>query len=91
MNKPDLIAKIAVGADVSKVQANRMVETLTGAITEALAAGDHVTLTGFGRFTVISHAERQGRNPRTGETILIPAHKIARFTAGKTLRDVVQS
>lgn len=90
MNKPDLIAKIAVGADVSKIQAHRMVEAFIGAIAEALEAGDHVTLTGFGRFAVASRAERQGRNPRTGEAIRIPAHKVTRFTAGKDLQAAVE-
>ena len=90
MNTTDLIAKVATAAEVSKGQAQRMVETFLDAIAASLAAGDHVTLTGFGRFAVASRAERQGRHPRTGETITIPAHKVARFTVGKDLQEAVE-
>ena len=91
MNTAELIARVATTAEVSRGQAQRMVEGFLDAIAEALAGGDHVTLTGFGRFAVASRAERQGRNPRTGETITIPAHKVAGFTAGKDLQAVVES
>ena len=59
------------------------------AITDALANGETVTLTGFGTFTVRSREARQGRNPRTGESITIAASRIPAFKAGKALRDAV--
>ena len=59
------------------------------AITDALANGETVTLTGFGTFTVRSREARQGRNPRTGESITIAASRVPAFKAGKALRDAV--
>ena len=91
MNKADLIAKVAAAAEVSKAQAQRMVEAFIDAIAEALAVGDHVTLTGFGRFAVAARAARQGRNPRTGEAILIPARQVPRFKAGNRLQEAVEA
>ena len=90
MNKADLIAKVATAAEVSKVQAQRMVDAFIDAVAEALAEGDHVTLTGFGRFAVASRAARQGRHPRTGEAILIPARKVPTFVAGRDLQETVE-
>lgn len=89
MNKSELIDAVAEGADISKAAANRAVDTVIDSITKALQSGDQVTLVGFGTFSVRQRAERTGRNPRTKETITIPASKMPGFKAGKALKDAV--
>ncbi|HET9123033.1 MAG TPA: HU family DNA-binding protein [Acidiferrobacteraceae bacterium] len=89
MNKSELIDKVAEEADLSKASAARAVEATLGNITAALREGDTVNLVGFGTFSVGARPERNGRNPRTGETIVIAASKNPRFKAGKALKDAV--
>lgn len=89
MNKAELIDAIAESADISKAAATRAVDTMIDQITQTLKKGDQVTLVGFGTFTVKSRAARTGRNPRTGETINIPASNNPTFKAGKALKDAV--
>ncbi len=87
MNKTELVAHIAEAADLSKADATRALDAMMESITEALKDGDEVTLIGFGTFKVNSRAAREGRNPRTGETINIAASKVPAFKAGKALKD----
>ncbi|WP_448212284.1 HU family DNA-binding protein [Colwellia sp. MEBiC06753] len=87
MNKSQLVEKIAAGADIPKSAANRALDALTQSIGEALAGGSDVALVGFGSFKVSERAAREGRNPRTGETIQIAAAKVPTFKAGKSLKD----
>ncbi len=89
MNKTDLIEKVAQSAELNKSSASRAVEAIFSAIATTLRQGDNVTLTGFGTFSVASRAARNGRNPRTGETITIAASKNPKFKAGKGLKDAV--
>ena len=89
MNKSELIDAIADEADISKAAAGRALDALTDAITDALKKGDTVSLVGFGTFSVRKRAARTGRNPRTGETIMIKASKNPAFKAGKALKDAV--
>jgi len=89
MNKSELIEAIAKSADLSKADAGRAVDAFVDATTKALKQGDQVSLVGFGTFSVRSRAAREGRNPRTGETIHIPASKSPAFKAGKALKDAV--
>jgi len=89
VNKAELIEAVAEGADISKASATRAVDTMIEKITQALKQGDQVTLVGFGTFTVKERAARTGRNPRTGESINIPASKNPTFKAGKALKDAV--
>ena len=89
MNKGDLIEVVANEAGLSKADATRAVDAAINAITEALKAGKQVSLVGFGTFVVKKRAARQGRNPRTGETIQISASKVPGFKAGKALKDAV--
>lgn len=89
MNKSELIDAVAEGADISRAAANRAVDSMIDSITKALQQGDQVTLVGFGTFSVRQRAERTGRNPRTKETIIIPASKMPGFKAGKALKDAV--
>jgi DNA-binding protein HU-beta len=89
MNKSELIDAIADAADISKAAAGRALDGMTDAITDALKKGDTVSLVGFGTFSVRERAARDGRNPRTGETIKIKASKNPAFKAGKALKDAV--
>ncbi|MCI5452117.1 HU family DNA-binding protein [bacterium] len=85
MNKTELVAKIAEGAGLSKVDAKKALDATLEAITNAVKAGDKVALVGFGTFDVTERAERQGINPATKETITIPAKKVVKFKAGADL------
>jgi DNA-binding protein HU-beta len=89
MNKSELIDAIADAADISKAAAGRALDGMTDAITDALKKGDTVSVVGFGTFSVRERAAREGRNPRTGETIKIKASKNPAFKAGKALKDAV--
>lgn len=85
MNKTELIAKIAEGSGLSKVDAKKALEATLDAITTALKADDKVALIGFGTFSTSERPERQGINPATKETITIPAKKVVKFKAGADL------
>ena len=89
MNKSELIDAIAAQTDLSKSNATKAVDALVDVVTGALKDGDQVTLVGFGTFMVRSREARQGRNPRTGETIKIAASEVPSFKAGKALKDAV--
>ena len=90
INRPQLIDIIAKKGDISKVEAKKALELTLGAITEALATGESITLVGFGTFRVTELAARTGRNPRTGEKMQIGAKKVVRFKAGSDLADKVK-
>lgn len=89
MNKSELIEAIAKEADISKAAASKALEGMINAVTEALKNGDAVTLVGFGTFYVGERAERNGRNPKTGEPLKIAAAKTPKFRPGKTLKDAL--
>lgn len=89
MNKNDLVATVASSTGLSKADAAKAVDSVFASITDALKKGSDVRLVGFGTFSVASRAATQGRNPRTGETITIPASKQPKFKAGKALKDAV--
>ncbi|AAF41611.1 TPA: HU family DNA-binding protein [Neisseria meningitidis] len=89
MNKSELIEAIAQEADISKAAAQKALDATTNAVTTALKQGDTVTLVGFGTFYVGERAERQGRNPKTGEPLTIAAAKTPKFRAGKALKDAL--
>jgi DNA-binding protein HU-beta len=89
VNKNDLVAVVADKGGISKTDASKAVDTTFAAIADALKKRDEVRLVGFGTFTVVDRAASEGRNPRTGETIKIPASKSPKFRPGKALKDVV--
>lgn len=89
MNKNDLIASLADDMDISKADATRAVDSILRIIEKALKKGGEVRLVGFGTFSVVKRKASEGRNPRTGETIKIPASKQPKFKAGKSLKDAV--
>ena len=90
MNKSELIDAVADKAGLSKTDAGRAIESAFEIITRALKKNDKVALVGFGTFTVRKRAARQGRNPKTGAVIKIPAGKTPGFKAGKALKDAVK-
>ena len=89
MNKTELIATVAEKAELSKKDSEKAVNAVFEAITESLKAGDKVALVGFGTFDVKERAERTGKNPRTGEPVVIAATRVPGFKAGKGLTDAV--
>lgn len=88
MNKNDLVNAVT-GTGLSKADAAKAVDAVLDAVTSALSSGDDVRLVGFGTFSVSERKASEGRNPRTGETIQIPASKQPKFKAGKALKDAV--
>lgn len=89
MNKNDLVAAVADDAGLSKADAAKAVDSVFDTITGSLKSGDEVRLVGFGTFTVAQRRASEGRNPRTGEKIQIPASMQPKFKAGKGLKDAV--
>ena len=90
MNKTELINAIAENASLTKKDAGAALDATMKAISDTLASGEDVVLTGFGSFTVRERAAREGRNPQTGETMKIAASKVPAFKAGKALKDAVK-
>lgn len=90
MTKADLVDKIASGVGISKTSANIALNIALDSIRSALKKGQKVSLVGFGTFSVSRRKARRGRNPRTGVEIKIPAMRIPKFTAGKSLKDAVK-
>ena len=89
MNKTELINAVAEKTEISKKDAEAAITAMVDAITEALSQEEKVQLVGFGSFEVKVRAERLGRNPKSGDTIKIPASKTPVFKAGKALKDAV--
>tara|TARA_B110000014_G_scaffold25461_1_gene16185 strand:- start:164 stop:436 length:273 start_codon:yes stop_codon:yes gene_type:complete len=89
MNKAELVDAVASAANLSKADAGRAVDAVTGSIASSLSNGDQVAVVGFGTFSVKHRAARAGRNPRTGEAIQIQASNVPGFKAGKALKDAV--
>ena len=90
MKKSDLSSHVATEASLSTAQASGVVDAVFSAIADALTRDESVTIPGFGTFTTKIRGARQGRNPRTGESIAIAASKSPSFKAGKTLRDAMR-
>ncbi len=89
MNKTELIDAIAKETGLSKKDASKALDALTGAVTKALKKKDKVQLVGFGTFEVAKRVARTGHNPQTGAAIKIPACASPKFKAGKALKDAV--
>ena len=90
MTKAELVSKIAKDAKISKTSAEKALNSFTANVTVALKKGGKMTLTGFGTFSVVQRKARKGRNPQTGKDIKIPATKVAKFKAGKKLKEAVK-
>lgn len=89
MNKNELVAKVAETADLSKADATRAVEAVIEGIIDELKRDGEVRIVGFGTFSISKREGGPGRNPRTGEQIMIAPSKVVRFRAGKQLKDAV--
>ena len=85
MNKKELIATIATSGGMSKVNAGRALDVVLTNIVDAMEKGERVVLSGFGCFKVVERVTKRGRNPRTGQPIIIPAHNTVKFRPGKHL------
>jgi DNA-binding protein HU-beta len=86
MSKTALVEKIADQAKLSKVDADRALKAFISVVSDSLINGIDVPLAGFGTFTIVDRAEREGRNPMTGEAITIAAKKVVKFKPGKALK-----
>ena len=91
MNKTELIAAVAEKAEISKKDAEKAVKAFTDVVSEGLVNGGKIQLVGFGTFEVSERPAREGRNPRTGETMTIAATKTPKFKVGKALKDMVNA
>ena len=89
MNKNDLVASVASDSGLSKADATKAVDAVFDSITASMKNGQEVRLVGFGTFSVSRRRASEGRNPRTGEKIQIPASNQPKFRAGKGLKDAV--
>lgn len=89
MNKSQLIDAVASDSGLSKADAGRAIESFVGTVSTSLKKGDDVNITGFGKFSVVKRAARQGVNPRTGEPVKIKASKAPKFSAGASLKQIV--
>lgn len=90
MNKADLANKVHEVLDCTKADAERAVESLIDEITKTLKSGDEVSIAGLGIFSAKMRPARTGRNPRTGESIQVPAMRVPKFRAAKALKDAVK-
>jgi DNA-binding protein HU-beta len=91
MNKAELIEKITAKAGgCSKAEAARYIDSFVDIVTETLKKGDEVAISGFGVFVSRARAARTGRNPKTGESINVPAMKVPKFRAGRGLKDALR-
>ena len=90
MNKADIIEKVHGVLGGTKADSERAVETVVSSVVDALRAGDEVSIAGLGIFSTKMRPARQGRNPRTGETIQIQAMRVPKFRAAKGLKDAVR-
>ena len=91
MNRTELISAMSEKSELTKVDTEKSLKAFIDTVTEELKNGGKVQLVGFGTFEVTERAERQGRNPKTGEAITIPASKSPKFKAGKALKDIVNA
>jgi DNA-binding protein HU-beta len=91
MNKSELVEAIANGSGVTKAEASKVIDVFMMTVTDVLKNGDQLVLPGFGSFSTALRSARSGRNPQTGQAIEIKASRVAKFKAGKTLKEAVQA
>ncbi|MBW4457168.1 HU family DNA-binding protein [Nostoc sp. XA013] len=89
MNKGELVDAVAAKANITKKQADEIISAFLEVVTEAVANGEKITLVGFGSFERRERSEREGRNPKTKETITIPATRVPAFSPGKLFKEKV--
>ena len=89
MNKTELVAAIAEQAELSKKDSEKALKAFIDVVSDELKKGEKIQLVGFGTFEVVDRPAREGRNPKTGKSMKIPASKAPKFKAGKALKDAV--
>ena len=89
MTKAELVDEVARKASLTRKHSEVIVDAVFSSIVEALQDGDKIELRGFGSFRVRHRASRTGRNPKTGEGVLVPAKKVPYFKPGKELRELI--
>ena len=89
IGKKEMVAKIAENESVTKVAAEEMYEAVFGALVDTLEVGEEVAVPGLGRFKIVERAEREAHNPRTGDAVVVPAHKALKFVPAKGLKETV--
>ncbi len=90
MNKADIISQVHETHDITKADAERIVDSIFESIVGAMKDGTQVSVAGFGIFEAKMRAAREARNPRTGETVQVPAMRVPKFRAAKALKDTVK-
>lgn len=88
MNKADLVEKVAKKTDLTKIQSEQVIDAALDVIAKTVARGDDVKIVGFGTFSRAARKSRNGRNPKTGTQLIIPAAKVPKFKPGKDFRDL---
>lgn len=91
MTKADLVEAVAINSDLSKRDAEVIVQTVLDSIVDSLKSGEKIELRGFGSFRLRERSSREGRNPKTGETVFVPAKRVPYFKPGKELRELINS
>ncbi len=91
MTKADLVERVAKEAEMTKKDAEQLVEIVFDSIIDTLNGGDKIELRGFGSFRVRERNSRKGRNPKTGEAVDIPAKRVAYFKPGKELKELINN
>jgi integration host factor subunit beta len=91
MTKAELVDEVSRNSDLSKKDSEVIVQTVLDSIVDALKSGDKVELRGFGSFRLRERAARQGRNPKTGDKVQVPAKRVPYFKPGKELRELINS
>lgn len=89
MTKAELVEEVAKSSNLSKKDAEVVVQTVLDSIVESLKRGEKIELRGFGSFRIRNRLARQGRNPKTGETVRVPAKRVPYFKPGKELRELI--
>lgn len=91
MNKKDLVRKVALDAGLTMKKAEEVLDGFLTGISSALSKGEEISVRGFGKFCVIDKKARQGRNPKTGTPVAIPAKKMPKFVPGAELKRTIVS
>ena len=91
MTKADLVEAVAINSDLSKRDAEVIVQTVLDSIVDSLKSGEKIEIRGFGSFRLRERSSREGRNPKTGETVFVPAKRVPYFKPGKELRELINS
>jgi len=90
MNKAELVEEVSNKTGITKKQAGNVINAITDTVKETLSKGERITLVDFGTFHVMKRKAREGRNPRTGKKLEIPAKKVPKFRPGKNLKEAVR-